>query len=190
MYNETTMILRDPLCANVRTGEPLALLLLQTKRRKHMTKRRIAVRGIIFKDGKVLGQQTKHPEGEEVHDYWCTPGGGLEAGESLYEGLHREMIEETGITPRIGKLLFVQQYGNGAEQEFLEFFFHIENADDYEEINLAATSHGELEIARVDFIDPSKQNLLPAFLQTIAIDKHITTHLPILIYNELSSKAG
>lgn len=154
-----------------------------------MNTRRIAVRGIIFKDGKVLGQQTKRPEGEEVHDWWCTPGGGLEVGESLHEGLHREMIEETGIAPQIGKLLFVQQYGNPAEQEFLEFFFHIENAEDYEEIDLAATSHGELEIAKVDFIDPKKHNLLPAFLQTIAVDEHVTAHLPILIYNELSSKA-
>ena len=184
------MIRTDPLCANVRTGEPLALLFITNVTEKHMTKRRIAVRGIIFKDGKVLGQQTKRPEGKEVHDYWCTPGGGLETGESLHEGLHREMIEETGTVPRIGKLLFVQQYGNPAEQEFLEFFFHIENANDYEEIDLTATSHGELEIARVDFIDPTKQNLLPAFLQTIAIDEHITTYVPILIYNELSNKAG
>jgi 8-oxo-dGTP pyrophosphatase MutT (NUDIX family) len=154
-----------------------------------MNTRRIAVRGIIFKDGKMLAQQTHPGKGEEVRNYWCTPGGGLEAGESLHEGLHREMIEETGIAPQIGKLLFVQQYGNPTEQEFLEFFFHIENAQDYEEIDLTATSHGELEIARVDFIDPKKHNLLPAFLQTIAVDKHVTTHLPILIYNELFSKA-
>lgn len=152
-----------------------------------MTKRRIAVRGIIFKDGKMLAQQTNPGENEEVHDYWCTPGGGLEAGESLHQGLHREMIEETGIAPRIGKLLFVQQYGNPADREFLEFFFHIENAEDYEEIDLSTTSHGELEIAKVGFIDPAKHNLLPAFLQTIAVEKHITTHLPILIYNELAS---
>lgn len=88
-----------------------------------MTQRRIAVRGIIFKDGKLLGQQTKHPEGEAAHDYWCTPGGGLEGGESLHGGLHREMIEETGIGPRIGKLLFVQQYSNPPEQEFWNFSF-------------------------------------------------------------------
>lgn len=149
-----------------------------------MVKRRIAVRGIIFKDGKILAQQTKRPEGEEVYDYWCTPGGGLEAGESLHEGLHREMIEETGIAPRIGKLLFIQQYGNRAEQEFLEFFFHIENAEDYGEIDLAATTHGELEIENVEFIIPSRQNLLPAFLQTQDMQDCIGNG-SILIYNYL-----
>lgn len=148
-----------------------------------MTSRRIAVRGIIFKDGKLLAQQTKRPEGEEVHDYWCTPGGGLESGESLHEGLHREMIEETGIAPKIGKLLFIQQYGSSSGQEFLEFFFHIENADDYMEIDLTATSHGEIEIERVEFIHPAKQNVLPDFLQALDIRGHIDSHRSVLIHN-------
>jgi len=132
-----------------------------------MTKqRRIAVRGIIFKDGKLLAQQPLASNDGE--DYWCTPGGGLEAGESLHQGLHREMIEETGVTPIIGNLLFIQQYID-SEREFLEFFFHITNADDYETIDLASTSHGLLEIRNVGFISPSSRNILPDFLQSIDI---------------------
>jgi len=30
-------------------------------------------------------------------DYWVTPGGGLEAGETLVEAAHRELVEETGF---------------------------------------------------------------------------------------------
>ena len=152
-----------------------------------MTKRRIAVRGIIFKDGQLLAQQTKPSEDEEARDYWCTPGGGLEDGESLHEGLYREMVEETGIAPQIGKLLFIQQYGNPAKKEFLEFFFHIENPGDYETIDLASTSHGELEIAKVGFINPSTQNILPAFLQTLDLDSHITGQVPVSVHTYLDS---
>ncbi len=134
-----------------------------------MTKqRRITVRGIIFKDNELLAQQLLPGEDGVEKEYWCTPGGGLEEGESLHEGLRREMIEETGITPTIGQLLFIQQYQD-TEREFLEFFFHIKNAMDYEVIDLASTSHGPLEIKNVEFVSPKKYTILPAFLQTIDI---------------------
>jgi len=145
--------------------------------------RRIAVRGIIFNDGKLLSQQLKPDKGED-RDYWCTPGGGLETNESLYEGLRRELIEETGIAPKIGRLLFVQQFHHG-DQEQMEFFFHIENPQDYETIDLSSTSHGEIEIDTVDFIDPAKNNILPAFLQKINIETYINEPQAVLIYDEL-----
>lgn len=157
-----------------------------------MIKRRVNVRGIIYKNGKVMAQQlTPDHEGNE-RNYWCTPGGGMDNFESLHEGLIREMIEETGITPKIGKLLFIQQFSDeryhDGEVEQLEFFFHIENADDYEVINLENTSHGLLEIKNVDFIDPKKHNLLPDFLQTIDIEKYIVNDMPVFISNKLESK--
>jgi ADP-ribose pyrophosphatase YjhB (NUDIX family) len=149
-----------------------------------MYKRRINVRGIIYKNNQLLCQQLKAGADGIVPDYWCTPGGGVEDGESLHEGLHREMIEETGIAPRIGKLLFVQQFHDG-EKEQLEFFFHIENADDYETIDLTATSHGELELSNVAFISPSKHHVLPAFLSSVPLQHHIENDPPVLIENEL-----
>lgn len=128
--------------------------------------RRITVRGIIIKDGKIFAQKLKKNEGKR--DFWCMPGGGLEDGEALRDGLYREMIEETGVAPTIGRLLYIQQFAEDGE-EFIDFFYHITNADDYEEINLAGTSHGELEIEEYGFIDPREHVVLPKFLQQVDI---------------------
>jgi len=149
-----------------------------------MTKRRITVRGIIFKNGKILSQQLTPDHYGVARDFWCTPGGGLEDNESLVDGLTREMIEETGVTPNIGKLLFIQQFtDDGCEQ--LEFFFHISNADDYEIIDLFKTSHGITEIKNVGFINPKENNILPSFLQTIDIQNYTTNTQAVCIFDNL-----
>jgi ADP-ribose pyrophosphatase YjhB (NUDIX family) len=146
--------------------------------------RRISARGIIFTDGKLLSQQLTANAKSAKPSYWCTPGGGLDIGESIIDCLHREMVEETGIPPKIGKLLFVQQF-NENNHEYMDFFFHIENPEDYRSIDLTATTHGELEIEHVEFINPQNNNVLPAFLQTIAIQEYIDNNLPVFIYDEL-----
>lgn len=58
-------------------------------------------------------------DGEKVllHGYmdgYDFPGGGLNKGEGLKEGLQREFFEETGVTIDVGKLLYVTQ----------DFFIH------------------------------------------------------------------
>ena len=146
--------------------------------------RRITVRGIVFENGNLLAQQLHDKNKNQPRDYWCIPGGGLELGESLHAGLTREMIEETGVTPTIGKLLYIQQYEDD-EREFLEFFFNIENPQDYHSIDLAATSHGQIEIAVVDFVDPANHVVLPDFLQTADIASAIASDQPVVIKSYL-----
>lgn len=152
-----------------------------------MIERRVNVRGIIYKDGKILAQQLLPDNNGVARDYWCTPGGGMDPGESLFDGLTREIIEETGITPKIGKLLFIQQFNANIihRGEQLEFFFYIENVDDYNNINLANTSHGPIEIQNVEFIDPKNHYILPDFLQTTDIASYINNDKPVLIINNL-----
>ena len=134
--------------------------------------RRIATRGIIYKDGKIFAVRHKSKEGE-VSEFWATPGGGLDPNESLSDGITRELIEETGVAPQIGTLLYIQQYTMDNGREELEFFYHIINADDYNEIDLASTSHGEIEIAEYGFIDPSTSAILPKFLNQTNIAQDI-----------------
>jgi 8-oxo-dGTP pyrophosphatase MutT (NUDIX family) len=148
-----------------------------------MHTRRVNVRGIIFKDGKLLVAKHKNSDGIES-DYWGTFGGGLDVGEPIHDGLVRELIEETGIVPTIGKLLFIQQFFDG-EKEQLELFFHVTNPEDYLEVDTNGTSHGTIELGKIDFVDPSKEPVLPAFLQTVDIAGHIEHDRPVLIWNEL-----
>lgn len=41
---------------------------------------------------------------------WSLPGGGLDEGETLEEGIIRELIEETGVTVKLKELLYVCDY--------------------------------------------------------------------------------
>lgn len=134
-----------------------------------------------------MGQQlTPGADGKE-RDYWCTPGGGLDEGESLHQGLTREIIEEIGIAPKIGKLLFIQQFiESSKQQEQLEFFFQIENVEDYHDINLEATTHGLAEIQTVEFVDLKTHNILPQFLTEIDIKAYLESTLPTFIDNDLN----
>ena len=150
--------------------------------------RRISVRGIIINDrGEMFCQKLTANNGAG-REFWCAPGGGLELGESLLDGLRREMIEETGVKPTIGKLLFIQQFTDTnpsskygiAEQ--LEFFFSITNWQDYQHIDLEQTSHGVEEVAECGFVDPKTTRILPSYLTEVNLDQLVNklTEVPVL----------
>lgn len=44
---------------------------------------------------------------EPLKDQWSIPGGTLELGESIQEGVRRELLEETGIEVQVGELIEV-----------------------------------------------------------------------------------
>lgn len=150
-------------------------------------KRRVNVRGIIYRDGKIFAQKLTAKDGTSGETaYWCVPGGGLDRREGLETGLVREFIEETGVTPQVGRLLFIQQFPSdrAGRDEELELFFLIDNVDDFDEIDLSKTSHGVAEIARYGFIDPKKEHLLPKFLCDIDLIDYCENIRPVYVaYN-------
>lgn len=125
--------------------------------------REVSVRAIIVDNGKLLCVRLKH--NGEVRDFWCLPGGRLNPHESINDGLRREMLEETGVEPDIGELLFVHQYSADGN-ETLEFFFRVTNVTEFRGIDLSKTTHGEAEIAELAFRNPATTHLLPEFLKT------------------------
>ena len=62
------------------------------------------VGGVVIRDGEVLLVRRAYPPraGE-----WSLPGGRLELGESLVEGVRREVREETGIEVEVGAVVEV-----------------------------------------------------------------------------------
>ena len=64
----------------------------------------VGVGGVVIRDGRALLIRRGTPplEGE-----WSVPGGTLEVGETLLEGVRRELAEETGIEVRVLDLIEV-----------------------------------------------------------------------------------
>jgi 8-oxo-dGTP diphosphatase len=154
---------------------------------KPMQNRRVAVRGVVVLDGKLLGVRLKAYPGKATSDgldYWCTPGGGVDIGEPLLPALEREIIEEVGVKPEIGNLLYIQQFEHKGT-EHLEFFFHVTNAKDFTAIDLTATTHGSVEVAQVDFIDAATNTVLPAFLTKVDLEADIATGA-VQVFNYLA----
>lgn len=111
-------------------------------------------------------------------------GGGIEDGEALIPALEREIVEETGIRPVVGSLLYIQQYSS-TETENLEFFFNILNPRDYLDVDLAKTTHGSKEIDKLEFIDPATHIVLPEFLKYETYTS--LGSVPTKIFNYLSA---
>lgn len=64
----------------------------------------IGVGGVVISDGRVLLIRRGGPP---LQGQWSIPGGMLEVGETLIEGVRRELAEETGIQVQVRSLIEV-----------------------------------------------------------------------------------
>jgi len=73
-------------------------------RREYPERPIVGVGGVVISEGRTLLIRRGHPplEGE-----WSIPGGTLEVGETLHEGVRRELREETGCEVRVLDLVEV-----------------------------------------------------------------------------------
>jgi 8-oxo-dGTP pyrophosphatase MutT (NUDIX family) len=71
---------------------------------------REAVRAILLTpEQEILLLRIRAPEGGD--EFWITPGGGLEPGETIEAGLRRELMEELGLTQFVmGPLVWRRQH--------------------------------------------------------------------------------
>ena len=66
---------------------------------------------VTDQDSRVLLSRWIGPDGP----LWTCPGGGIEFGESVVEGIARELFEETGFEVQVGRLLDVRTWEVRAE---------------------------------------------------------------------------
>lgn len=128
-----------------------------------------AVVVILDKEGRILLQQRRHPEGA-----WGLPGGLMELGESTEDTARREVLEETGL--KVGKLDLINVYSGE------KYFITAANGDQFYSVTIAystAEVSGFLNVDKAesiqcnyfyreefpDYIVKSHREVLDEFLQ-------------------------
>lgn len=87
----------------------------------------LGVSAIVFDEqGRVLLIKRGKPPAQ---DFWHVPGGKLEAGESLVEGVKREVKEETGLDVEIGPIMaVVERRQEGFHYVIIDFLAYLQTS--------------------------------------------------------------
>ncbi len=116
----------------------------------------IRVRGIIVDQGKLF--LVKHSESS---NFYALPGGHLEWGEDIKGALEREILEELGVKPTIGRLLYINNFMDVNNAQSIEFFFEILNSKEYLKTDHLEKTHGD-EILESCWVEPGSDiNIMP-----------------------------
>lgn len=121
---------------------------------------RVSCRGIIMEWEELLVVKLNPDD-----TYYCLPWGTLEKYEQLDTCIVREMKEELGVIPTIWNILFIHEVVLPNKLHLLEFFYKIENPEEYRSIDLKNASHA-FEIHEVKRVNIFDQNVvfLPGWL--------------------------
>jgi 8-oxo-dGTP diphosphatase len=112
----------------------------------------IVAAGILIEAGKVLLSRRK--KGTHLAGLWEFPGGKVEVGEDPRAALQRELVEELGITARVGEILDVTFHRyDDADKAVLLLFFEAER--DAESPEPRAIDVAEVAWCGLEELDPS-----------------------------------
>ena len=116
----------------------------------------IKVRGVVTLNNKLL--IVKHVG----TDFMALPGGHLKYGEDIITCLKRELVEEFGILPEVGRLLYINTYiEDKTSKQHVEFFFEVKNGKDYLNIDGLERTHAH-ELTEILWISPDSDiKILP-----------------------------
>jgi len=92
----------EPVEAGLRAGPPVDAAEAAAEARRYPARPIVGVGGVAFIDGQVVLIKRRF---EPLAGRWSLPGGTLELGERLHDGLVREMREETGLIVQVGALV-------------------------------------------------------------------------------------
>ncbi len=118
--------------------------------------------GALVVDGNKVLVVRHHEAGS--YDFWVPPGGRLEDEESIFECAKREALEETGLTVRPDRVVYIQEFVEPG-YHFCKFFI------------ICASYNGEITLANKD---EEEVFLVDAqFMTRDQLDK-LTVYPPIL----------
>lgn len=98
-YEEARSIAAQ-MMASLTEGDPAPLAALFAEEKGYATPK-VDVRGVVFRDGKLLLVREKRD------GLWTLPGGWADVGDTPRQAVEREIAEESGYTARATKLLAV-----------------------------------------------------------------------------------
>lgn len=114
---------------------------------------KVRCRAVVLHEEKLL--LVKNSRGS---DYYALPGGHLDPGETPLECMKRELIEELGVTPHIGSLLYVYTFVDREGASSVEFFFEITNGADFLSHETRVRTHAH-ELSEVRWITSADELL-------------------------------
>jgi len=135
----------------------------------------IRVRGVIIHEDKLL------LVGINGNEYFCLPGGKLEHGEDVKECLQRELIEELGVKPDVGNLLYVNTFVDTRDNHNIDFVFEVLNGSNYVNLEGLERTHA-FELDTVTWVSRNQDvNFLPNVIiqdfKNGTIDRNIVKYL-------------
>lgn len=123
--------------------------------KKMENKHIIVCRGLIIDNDKILLVENSK------NNFFCLPGGKMDAGENPQQAIIREIEEELGIKPEIGRLLYVFTYKRDQDQA-IEFIYEILNVADYRDVENLKGTHS-FELSKIVWLDKnSTEKILPS----------------------------
>lgn len=106
----------------------------------------IKSRALILKDWKVFLSEI------EKAKFYCLPGWTLEDWETTRECVEREIMEELWVKAQVGPLAFMQEFIRDNWETVIDFWYLIENPEDFENLDISSATHA-FEVGDYGFFD-------------------------------------